>query len=279
MECRALSEKTPVRKSPAFGPSPDAAGGDFAGGRLGAGPWGRRPRLVVQRRFDLAVSDRRCGVCPLGATVCDGVATGLSRNDGSAALAAVIAYLITNAGLDAFAGGPVDTGAAGGVVVGLMVAYVASFSRHWQPPAALAFFSGPRLLAALIVLPALVLSASLATVWPTLSHWIAQFSHWVSDGDPVAAWGLYGVVDRLLSPSVCNTSGMCRFLLSLVGCACWTGKCCRWGRMPATAVGSAVKCGAFWRAILPPGTWPGVSDQNRRPAHGRLGHLATGNAR
>lgn len=136
----------------------------------------------------------------LGLLFAVGVATGLSRNDGSAALAAVIAYLITNAGLDAFAGGPVDTGAAGGVVVGLMVAYVASFSRHWQPPAALAFFSGPRLLAALIVLPALVLSASLATVWPTLSHWIAQFSHWVSDGDPVAAWGLYGVVDRLLSP-------------------------------------------------------------------------------
>lgn len=136
----------------------------------------------------------------LGLLFAVGVATGLSRNDGSAALAAVLAYLITNAGLDAFAGGPVDTGAAGGVLVGLMVAYVASFSRHWQPPAALTFFSGPRLLAALIVLPALLLSACLAAVWPTLSHWIAQFSHWVSEGEPVLAWGLYGVVDRLLSP-------------------------------------------------------------------------------
>ncbi|WKE64532.1 PTS transporter subunit EIIC [Gallaecimonas kandeliae] len=136
----------------------------------------------------------------LGLLFAVGVATGLSRNDGSAALAAVLAYLITIAGLDAFAGNAVDTGAAGGVLVGLMVAYVASFSRNWQPPSALTFFSGPRLLAALVVVPALLLSASLATLWPSLSQLIAHFSHWVSDGEPVLAWGLYGVVDRLLSP-------------------------------------------------------------------------------
>ncbi|WP_226911399.1 PTS transporter subunit EIIC [Gallaecimonas mangrovi] len=160
----------------------------------------------------------------LGLLFAVGVATGLSRNDGSAALAAVIAYLITNAGLNAFTGGPVDTGAAGGVVVGLMVAYVASFSRHWQPPAALAFFSGPRLLAALVVFPALMLSASLATIWPTLSQWIAHFSHWVSDGDPVAAWGLYGVVDRFLSPLGLQHIWNVPFFTESGGVCVWDGK-------------------------------------------------------
>ncbi|WP_341504180.1 PTS transporter subunit EIIC [Gallaecimonas sp. GXIMD4217] len=138
----------------------------------------------------------------LGLLFAVGVVVGLSGNDGGAALAAVVAYLIMDTGLAALSPAQqgLDTGAIGGVLVGLMVYWLHARSQRWRPPAFLGFFSGARLLAVLVVPAALAMAAGLALFWPKLSAGISGFSHWAVTENPTLAFSLYGLGERLLLP-------------------------------------------------------------------------------
>ncbi|HRY45519.1 MAG TPA: PTS transporter subunit EIIC, partial [Thermoanaerobaculia bacterium] len=140
------------------------------------------------------------------------VALGLSGNDGAAAVAAVVGYVVFVATLGAGAnalGLPTvrvlgfeseETGVFGGILVGLLAAaLVRRFSRS-DLPAALGFFGGPRLVPILTGLAATLLGLALSVVWPPASDAVRLLSDRVLEAGPAAAVFAYGVVDRLLLP-------------------------------------------------------------------------------
>ncbi len=140
------------------------------------------------------------------------VAIALARNDGVVALAAVVGYMVLVASLGVMAtlfgsetkaifGIPsMDTGVFGGLIVGLVAA--ALFNRYYrlQLPPYLGFFAGKRIVPILTAVAAIGLAVVLGFVWPVVQEAINAFSRWAADGNPAAAFALYGVVERALLP-------------------------------------------------------------------------------
>jgi PTS system glucose-specific IIC component len=140
------------------------------------------------------------------------VAIGLTNNDGVSALAAVVGYMVLIASLGVMAsvfgvetkpifGIPsMDTGVFGGLIVGAVAAFL--FNRYFrlQLPQYLGFFAGKRIVPIFTALAAIVLAMVLGVVWPPIQGAINTFSRWAASGNPAAAFGLYGVVERSLLP-------------------------------------------------------------------------------
>jgi glucose PTS system EIICB or EIICBA component len=141
-----------------------------------------------------------------------GVALGFTENDGVAAIAASIGYLVMIAALGVLAsllhvpvrpvmGIPsMQTGAFGGILAGSLAAWIFNRFHRVELPPYLGFFSGKRLVPILTALAAIALAGVLALLWPPLQAGIDRFSHWASVGSPRLAATLYGFVERLLLP-------------------------------------------------------------------------------
>jgi PTS system glucose-specific IIC component len=149
-----------------------------------------------------------------------GVALGFTKNDGAAALSAVVGYLVMVATLGVMAihvlgmdPGPearqmqniiglptVDTGVFGGIMVGGIAA--ALFNRFYriEMPSYLAFFAGKRFVPIVTGFAAIILGVVLSYVWPPLQAKILVFSNWAAYSNPIMAGSLYGFVERLLLP-------------------------------------------------------------------------------
>jgi PTS system glucose-specific IIC component len=141
-----------------------------------------------------------------------GVALGLAKNDGVAAIAAVVGFVVMTAtlGVVAVARGvepvPVlgmpsmDTGVFGGIIIGAVAATL--FNRYYriQLPTYLGFFAGKRFVPIVTGLAAIVVGVVLSLIWPTVQGGIDTFSHWAADSDPRTAATIYGFVERLLIP-------------------------------------------------------------------------------
>lgn len=152
-----------------------------------------------------------------------GVALGLTKNEGAAALAAAVGYVVLLGTLgvlaEALAKGPIpalavdprlikpimgikslDTGVFGGIMVGALAAVL--FNRYYKLnlPQYLGFFAGKRLVPILTAFAAMGLAAILSVVWPPVARGIAVVSEWASRENPEAAFALYGVVERSLIP-------------------------------------------------------------------------------
>jgi PTS system glucose-specific IIC component len=141
-----------------------------------------------------------------------GVALGLTENDGVAALAAVVGYAVllgtmgviaTTLGVETkpIMGIPsIDTGVFGGIAIGLIAGYL--FKRYFKVklPPYLGFFAGKRLVPILTAFAAIALAAVLSFAWPPVGKGIATFSHYAAEGNPEVAFGIYGVVERMLIP-------------------------------------------------------------------------------
>ncbi|WP_434940626.1 PTS transporter subunit EIIC [Shewanella sp. HL-SH8] len=94
----------------------------------------------------------------------------------------------------------IDTGIAGGMLVGAITYIAVKMSEKLTLPAIFSFFEGRRS-APLIILPlAMILASVLAFIWPPLSSNIELLSNWAVYQDPSVAFGLYGFVERLLIP-------------------------------------------------------------------------------
>src|SRR6188474_1044967 len=141
-----------------------------------------------------------------------GVAIGLTDNDGVAALAGTVGYVVFLAALGvcaklngietkAIMGIPsIETGVFGGIVVGLIAAM--AFNRFYKIklPSYLGFFAGKRAVPIITAFAVIVVGAVLSFVWPPIGNGIDAFSNWAVHGRPALAFTIYGVVERSLIP-------------------------------------------------------------------------------
>ena len=140
------------------------------------------------------------------------VALGFTENDGVAAVAATIGYLVMLATLGVMAGvwhtQPVNvmgiptmqTGVFGGILAGGLAAAMFKRFYHIELPAYLSFFAGKRFVPIVTALGAIALGLVLSVVWPPVQGGIDVFSRWAAAGDPRSAATVYGFVERLLLP-------------------------------------------------------------------------------
>jgi len=141
-----------------------------------------------------------------------GVALGLSKNDGVAALSAVVGYCVLLATMGVMAtllgvetkavmGIPaIDTGVFGGILVGAFASSV--FNRFYKVklPQYLGFFAGKRSVPIITAFVAIGLGIALSLIWPPIGNGIDKFSHWAANSNPKLAFFTYGVVERALLP-------------------------------------------------------------------------------
>jgi PTS system glucose-specific IIC component len=141
-----------------------------------------------------------------------GVAIGLTENDGVAALAGTVGYVVFLAALGVCAklhgietksimGIPsIETGVFGGIIVGLIAA--AAFNRFYkiQLPSYLGFFAGKRAVPIITAFAVILVGAVLSFVWPPIGGAINAFSHWAVHERPALAFTIYGVIERALIP-------------------------------------------------------------------------------
>jgi glucose PTS system EIICB or EIICBA component len=141
-----------------------------------------------------------------------GVAIGLTENDGVAALAGTVGYVVFLAALGVCAtlagietkpimGIPsIETGVFGGIIVGLIAA--AAFNRFYKIklPSYLGFFAGKRAVPIITAFAVIAAGAVLSFIWPPIGGAIDRFSHWAVHEQPALAFTIYGVVERALIP-------------------------------------------------------------------------------
>lgn len=141
-----------------------------------------------------------------------GTALGLTKNDGVSALAATVGYLVMLAtmGVTAKIFGvevksiagieSIDTGVFGGILIGMVAAWL--FNRYYRLrlPPYLGFFAGKRSVPILTAFAAVFIGFILSLLWPPIGRGIQSFSLWAASENPQAAYTLYGLVERLLIP-------------------------------------------------------------------------------
>ncbi|MDF0604683.1 PTS glucose transporter subunit IIBC [Neisseriaceae bacterium TC5R-5] len=141
-----------------------------------------------------------------------GTALGFTENDGVAALAATVSFLVMTVTLgvmakilgvtpDMIMGVPsIQTGVFGGILAGCLAAYL--FNRFYRInlPSYLGFFAGKRFVPIITAICAIGLGVVLSMVWPPIAAQIKTFSHWAAVSDPRTAATVYGFVERLLIP-------------------------------------------------------------------------------
>ncbi len=141
-----------------------------------------------------------------------GVALGFTGNDGVAALAAVVGYVVLLATMGVVAvplgyepkpimGIPsIETGVFGGILIGAVAGWL--FNRYFRLklPPYLGFFAGKRSVPILAAFAAVAAGLVLALVWPPVGRGIDTFSRWAASGNPSMAFAIYGIVERALIP-------------------------------------------------------------------------------
>ncbi len=94
----------------------------------------------------------------------------------------------------------IDTGVFGGILIGLIAAFLFNKYYRIQLPPYLGFFAGKRFVPIVVAFAAIALAAVLAVIWPPIGAGIRDFGDWAAYGNPAAAVTIYGVVERMLLP-------------------------------------------------------------------------------
>jgi glucose PTS system EIICB or EIICBA component len=140
------------------------------------------------------------------------VAFGLTDNDGVAALAGTVGYVVFLATMGTCAklrgiettsimGIPsIETGVFGGIIVGLVSAAIFKRFYRIELPSYLGFFAGKRSVPIITGFAAIGVGAILSFIWPPIGNAINAFSHWAVNENPALAFTIYGVVERALIP-------------------------------------------------------------------------------
>ncbi len=144
-----------------------------------------------------------------------GVALGMSKNrDGSAALSGLVAYLVITTllstdtvamlqGIDPESVNPAFVKIENqfvGILSGIVASIMYNRFSEVQLPAALAFFSGKRLVPIMSAVSMLVVSLALFFAWPVIFTGLVSFGTAISKLEFIGA-GLYGFFNRLLIPT------------------------------------------------------------------------------
>jgi glucose PTS system EIICBA or EIICB component len=147
-----------------------------------------------------------------------GVAVGLAGGDGVAGLAAIIGYLVMNVTMSVILGvtpemigtdpsyanvlgiPTLQTGVFGGIIVGILAAYMYNKYFNIELPQYLGFFAGKRFVPIITAVSALVLGIVMIFVWPPIQQGLNAFSHNMIDANKTAAAFIFGVIERALIP-------------------------------------------------------------------------------
>lgn len=150
-----------------------------------------------------------------------GVAIGLSGGEGVAGLAAIVGYLIMNVTMGVAKGlslGDVtgnhvnpanalvlgiptlQTGVFGGIIVGLMAAYMYNKLFEIELPSYLGFFAGKRFVPIATAASAVVLGLIMLVVWPPIQVGLNHFSNFMLNSQPTLAAFIFGLIERSLIP-------------------------------------------------------------------------------
>ncbi len=140
------------------------------------------------------------------------VAFGLTDNDGVAALAGTVGYVVFLATMGTCAKlrgiettsimgiSSIETGVFGGIIVGLVAAAVFKRFYRIELPPYLGFFAGKRSVPIITAFSVIGVGAILSFIWPPIDSAINAFSHWAVNENPALAFTIYGVVERALIP-------------------------------------------------------------------------------
>ena len=141
-----------------------------------------------------------------------GIAIGMTRKaDGSTALAAVVGYLVFKGVGDAMSpyvlGLPakgqeqelINFGVLGGIVMGLVSAYLWQRYHRVKLPPYLAFFGGRRFVPIITAFAAVAISVLMSFVYQYFDSGITNLGEWVTDNDVIGGF-VYGTLNRLLIP-------------------------------------------------------------------------------
>lgn len=147
-----------------------------------------------------------------------GVAIGLANGDGVAGLAALIGFFIINVTMSVLVGIDADmvgdnpayasvlgiptlqTGVFGGIIAGILGAYM--FNRFYkiELPSYLGFFAGKRFVPIVTSIGGLIIGAILTFVWPPIQEVLNTFSYFMTESNQTLAAFIFGVVERSLIP-------------------------------------------------------------------------------
>ncbi|OIJ18730.1 PTS glucose transporter subunit IICBA [Anaerobacillus alkalidiazotrophicus] len=147
-----------------------------------------------------------------------GVAIGLAKGDGVAALAAIIGYLVMNVtmgvllnvtpdlvavdpGYASVLGIPtLQTGVFGGIIIGILAAYL--FNRYYEIelPSYLGFFAGKRFVPIITAVSALVVGVLMVFIWPFAQQGLNALSHNMVDANRTISAFIFGIIERALIP-------------------------------------------------------------------------------
>ncbi|HEY5420686.1 MAG TPA: PTS transporter subunit EIIC [Marmoricola sp.] len=141
-----------------------------------------------------------------------GVAIGMAKKaDGSTALAAVVGYLVFKGVGDAMSpfvldappkGGTqelINYGVLGGIVSGLVAAYLWQRFYRTKLPPYLAFFGGRRLVPIITAVAMMVISVLVSFLYPAFNSGLTNLGEWVTRNDVLGGF-VYGTANRLLIP-------------------------------------------------------------------------------
>ncbi len=148
----------------------------------------------------------------LGLIFAIGVALGLAKNDGVAALAGVVGYLVMTGTMGVIAAErgaetstivgieTLNTGVFGGIIIGVVAASM--FNRFYRIslPPYLGFFAGKRFVPIVTAFAAIAVGVALSFIWPPIQSLIDDFSAWAVNSQPAVAVWIYGTVERSLVP-------------------------------------------------------------------------------
>ncbi|WP_330406906.1 PTS transporter subunit EIIC [Clostridioides difficile] len=122
-----------------------------------------------------------------------GVAVGLTEGEGVAALAAIVGFLILNTSMGVMAGVTEDmvdnsmyasivgiptiqTGVFGGIIIGIVAAYLYKKFYKIELPQYLGFFAGKRFVPIVTSLVAIAIGIILSFIWPPIQEGLLSFS-------------------------------------------------------------------------------------------------------
>nr|UWI49245.1 glucose-specific PTS transporter subunit IIBC [Clostridioides difficile] len=146
-----------------------------------------------------------------------GVAVGLTEGEGVAALAAIVGFLILNTSMGVMAGVTEDmidnsmyasivgiptiqTGVFGGIIIGIVAAYLYKKFYKIELPQYLGFFAGKRFVPIATSLAAIVIGIILSFIWPPIQEALLSFSKNVIEANQTLAAFMEGSLERLLIP-------------------------------------------------------------------------------
>ncbi|HEX7099966.1 MAG TPA: PTS transporter subunit EIIC [Acidimicrobiia bacterium] len=142
-----------------------------------------------------------------------GVAIGFSGGQGVAGLSAGVGYLVLKAindisiiepevvenGEVVEAAVTVDMGVLGGIIIGLLAAWLYNRYHTIRLPDYLAFFGGRRFVPIITAFAAIIVGAIAYFVWPPIGGAIEAFGNWIVGAGAFGAF-VYGVANRALIP-------------------------------------------------------------------------------